>query len=144
MIGHTTSRTRCVCVAVAGTLIPFAVLASASACILASGAFDRSPLEKPISAGATPNPQKAPLRFLGFQELLIGYDPFLACTVVPTLLLVGPATVAWWAWWVVAATSLAPQRGAPTQRLRWIFVISAVFGLALAWPWLYVVCREVL
>ncbi len=48
-----------------------------------------APLEELASADTTPNPTKAPWYFLGLQELLVYFDPWLAGMVLPTLILVG-------------------------------------------------------
>jgi hypothetical protein len=48
-----------------------------------------APLEQPASAAATPNPSKAPWYFLGLQEMLVYFDPWLAGVVLPSLIIVG-------------------------------------------------------
>jgi len=48
-----------------------------------------APLEEPASAVKTPNPSKAPWYFLGLQEMLVYYDPWIAGVVLPTIILVG-------------------------------------------------------
>ena len=49
----------------------------------------KAPLEQPANAAATPNPSKAPWYFLGLQEMLVYFDPWLAGVVLPTLIIVG-------------------------------------------------------
>jgi hypothetical protein len=49
----------------------------------------KAPLEQPASATATPNPSKAPWYFLGLQEMLVYFDPWLAGVVLPSLIIVG-------------------------------------------------------
>ena len=48
-----------------------------------------APLEEPASATRSPNPAKAPWYFLGLQEMLVYFDPWLAGVVLPTMILVG-------------------------------------------------------
>ena len=49
----------------------------------------RAPLEEPASAVKTPNPSKAPWYFLGLQEMLVYYDPWMAGVVLPSMVIVG-------------------------------------------------------
>lgn len=48
-----------------------------------------APLEEPASSVKTPNPSKAPWYFLGLQEMLVYYDPWLAGVVFPSVILGG-------------------------------------------------------
>ena len=50
--------------------------------------FD-APLEEPANTGVTPNPAKAPWYFLGLQEMLVYFDPWMAGVVMPVLIIVG-------------------------------------------------------
>jgi hypothetical protein len=49
----------------------------------------QAPLEEPASSVKTPNPSKAPWYFLGLQEMLVYYDPWMAGVVLPSLIIVG-------------------------------------------------------
>jgi hypothetical protein len=49
----------------------------------------QAPLEEPASSAKTPNPSKAPWYFLGLQEMLVYYDPWMAGVVLPSLIIVG-------------------------------------------------------
>ncbi|MBX3412677.1 MAG: hypothetical protein KF708_08315 [Pirellulales bacterium] len=49
----------------------------------------QAPLEEPASSVKTPNPSKAPWYFLGLQEMLVYYDPWMAGVVLPSLVLFG-------------------------------------------------------
>ena len=48
-----------------------------------------APLEEPANPANTPNPSKAPWYFLGLQEMLVYFDPWMAWVVLPSLIIVG-------------------------------------------------------
>lgn len=52
-----------------------------------------APLEQAADPMVTPNPAKAPWYFLGLQELLVYYDPWIAGVVIPTLIIIGLALI---------------------------------------------------
>ena len=49
----------------------------------------KAPLEQPANPGYAPNPAKAPWYFLGLQEMLVYFDPWMAGVVLPTFIIVG-------------------------------------------------------
>jgi hypothetical protein len=49
----------------------------------------KAPLEAPASPAKAPNPSKAPWYFLGLQEMLVYFDPWMAGVVLPTMIIVG-------------------------------------------------------
>jgi hypothetical protein len=53
------------------------------------GVLLNAPLEEPASPGKTPNPSKAPWYFLGLQEMLVYFDPWIAGVVLPSMIITG-------------------------------------------------------
>jgi hypothetical protein len=60
-----------------------------TALLVVWGVALQAPLEEPASAVKTPNPSKAPWYFLGLQEMLVYYDPWMAGVVLPSIIVVG-------------------------------------------------------
>ncbi len=62
----------------------------AAAALLAVWAMSLpAPLEDPANPTVSPNPSKAPWYFLGLQEMLVYFDPWIAGVMFPTAILVG-------------------------------------------------------
>lgn len=51
--------------------------------------FLKAPLEEPANPTVSPNPSKAPWYFLGLQEMLVYYDPWIAGVLLPTFIILG-------------------------------------------------------
>src|SRR5881397_2163741 len=49
----------------------------------------KAPLEEPANPTMAPNPSKAPWYFLGLQEMLVYYDPWIAGVLLPGLIIIG-------------------------------------------------------
>ena len=51
--------------------------------------FLKAPLEEPANPTVSPNPSKAPWYFLGLQEMLVYFDPWIAGVLFPTVIIIG-------------------------------------------------------
>ncbi len=49
----------------------------------------QAPLEPPANPAKSPNPSKAPWYFLGLQEMLVYYDPWIAGVLLPGMIIMG-------------------------------------------------------
>ena len=61
--------------------------------LLVWGLALQAPLEEPASSVKTPNPSKAPWYFLGLQEMLVYFDPWMAGVVLPSIVIAGLAAI---------------------------------------------------
>jgi hypothetical protein len=64
-------------------------MVAVTAVLVVWGIVLQAPLEDPASSVKTPNPSKAPWYFLGLQEMLVYFDPWMAGVVLPSMILVG-------------------------------------------------------
>ncbi len=91
----------------------------------------KAPLEEPANPVETPNPSKAPWYFLGLQEMLVYYDPWLAGVVFPTLILVGLILIPY--------IDINPKgNGYYTFKERKFAVTTFLFGFLILWAVLIV------
>lgn len=91
----------------------------------------KAPLEEPANPVETPNPSKAPWYFLGLQEMLVYYDPWLAGVVFPGLIIVGLI--------VLPFIDLNPKgNGYFTFKERPFAVTTFLFGFLVLWVMLIV------
>ncbi len=86
----------------------------------------QAPLEEPASAVKTPNPSKAPWYFLGLQEMLVYYDPWLAGVVFPSVILVGLMAIPF-------IDFNKKGNGYYTFKERWFAVSTFLFGFLPLW-----------
>lgn len=57
--------------------------------LIAWAIYFKAPLEEPANPTWAPNPAKAPWYFLGLQEMLVYFDPWIAGVVLPGIVIVG-------------------------------------------------------
>ena len=85
-----------------------------------------APLEAPANPSLTMNPSKAPLYFLGLQEMLVYFDPWMAGVVLPTLILVGLMVIPY-----MDANPLG--NGYYTFKQRKFAILAFLFGFVVLW-----------
>ncbi|MBI3919877.1 MAG: cytochrome C [Armatimonadetes bacterium] len=106
-----------------------------------------APLEEIANPFKTPNPSKAPWYFLGLQEMLVYFDPWIAGVLLPTLIIVGLMAIPY--------VDRRPTQGSGYYNVRgrefaWIYFVSGFAfwfilivigtylrgpGWAWYWPW---------
>ncbi len=69
--------------------IEFIALILASALLIIWSIGLPAPLEEPANPTVSPNPSKAPWYFLGLQEMLVYFDPWIAGVLFPTIIIIG-------------------------------------------------------
>ncbi len=69
--------------------IEFVVALAYGAGLVLWSIFLKAPLEEPANPTVSPNPSKAPWYFLGLQEMLVYFDPWIAGVLLPTLIIIG-------------------------------------------------------
>ncbi|MCA9405820.1 MAG: cytochrome C [Candidatus Omnitrophica bacterium] len=69
--------------------IEFIALLLCAALIIFWAIALNAPIEEPANPSVSPNPSKAPWYFLGLQEMLVYFDPWLAGVIFPTVIMIG-------------------------------------------------------
>ena len=85
-----------------------------------------APLEEPANPNLTMNPAKAPWYFLGLQEMLVYFDPWIAGVVMPTLIIVGLIAIPF-----IDMNPLG--NGYYTFRQRKFAILTFCFGFLVLW-----------
>ena len=85
-----------------------------------------APLEEPANPSLTMNPAKAPWYFLGLQEMLVYFDPWIAGVVMPTLIVIGLMAIPY-----IDENPLGG--GYYTFRQRRFAILTFCFGFILLW-----------
>ncbi|HEV8131109.1 MAG TPA: cytochrome C [Acidobacteriota bacterium] len=85
-----------------------------------------APLEEPSNPTLTMNPAKAPWYFLGLQEMLVYFDPWIAGVVMPTIILIGLMLIPY-----IDPNPLG--NGYYTFRQRKFAILAFCFGFLILW-----------
>src|ERR1700724_1722307 len=85
-----------------------------------------APLEEPSNPNVTMNPAKAPWYFLGLQEMLVYFDPWIAGVIMPTLVIVGLMVIPY-----IDANPLG--NGYYTWKQRKFEIGTFLFGFIVLW-----------
>ncbi len=91
-----------------------------------------APLEEPANPNLTMNPAKAPWYFLGLQEMLVYFDPWIAGVIMPTLIIVGLMVVPY-----IDANPLG--NGYYTYKQRRFAIWTFLFGFIGLWVLMIVI-----
>ncbi len=91
-----------------------------------------APLEEPSNPSVTMNPAKAPWYFLGLQEMLVYFDPWMAGVVMPTLIIIGLMVIPY-----IDENPLG--NGYYTFKQRKFAILTFVFGFALLWVMMIII-----
>ena len=91
-----------------------------------------APLEQLADPATTPNPSKAPWYFLGLQEMLVYFDPWIAGVVLPLLCIIGLM--------VIPYVDVNPKgNGYDTLRERKFALATFHFGFIVLWVGLIII-----
>jgi cytochrome b/b6/petD-like protein len=94
--------------------------------LVAWGIAFHAPIEEAANPSRTPNPSKAPWYFLGLQEMLVYYDPWLAGVVFPSLIIVGLMAIPY-------IDTNPKGNGYFTLRERKVEITLFLFGFLILW-----------
>jgi hypothetical protein len=101
--------------------------------------------EREASVEMTPNPSKAPVWFLGPEEVLVYLNPSFAGTLYIWLLLGAVAQIILLVWAIgILGYAKTEYSHKPLLRLRVVSSASLVFGICLSTPWLYAFAQTLL
>jgi hypothetical protein len=85
-----------------------------------------APLEEPANPTLTMNPSKAPWYFLGLQEMLVYFDPWMAGVVLPSLIIFGLVVIPY-----IDVNPLG--NGYYTYKQRKFALWTFIFGFLILW-----------
>ncbi len=91
-----------------------------------------APLEEPANPTLTMNPAKAPWYFLGLQEMLVYFDPWMAGVVMPSLIIIGLMVIPY-----IDTNPLG--NGYYTFKQRKFSILTFIFGFIVLWVTMIVI-----
>src|SRR5215208_5062677 len=94
--------------------------------------ISKAPLEQPANPGYAPNPAKAPWYFLGLQEMLVYFDPWMAGVLLPGLIILGLMAIPY-------IDTNPKGNGYYTFRERKVEISIFLFGWLILWTQLIVI-----
>jgi hypothetical protein len=101
-------------------------LVAATAALTLWAIIAKAPLEQPANPGYAPNPAKAPWYFLGLQEMLVYFDPWMAGVVYPGLIILGLC--------IMPIIDTNPKgNGYYTLKERPFALVTWLFGFIILW-----------
>ncbi|MDH3404714.1 MAG: hypothetical protein OES32_10185 [Acidobacteriota bacterium] len=92
----------------------------------------QAPLEEPANTAVAPNPSKAPWYFLGLQEMLVYFDPWMAGVVLPSLIIVGLCAIPY-------IDTNPKGNGYFTFKERRTEIVLFLYGFVVLWCYLIVI-----
>lgn len=92
----------------------------------------KAPLEEPANPTWAPNPAKAPWYFLGLQEMLVYFDPWMAGVVLPGLIVAGLIAVPY-------IDTNPKGNGYYTFKERKLAITAFLYGWLVLWIYLIIV-----
>lgn len=91
-----------------------------------------APLEEIANPNKTPNPSKAPWYFLGLQEMLVYFDPWIAGVVLPGLIITGLMLIPY--------IDINPKgNGYYTFKERKFEILTFSFGFVVLWVFMIII-----
>lgn len=106
--------------------IEFVVALAYGAGLVLWSIFLKAPLEEPANPTVSPNPSKAPWYFLGLQEMLVYFDPWIAGVLLPTFILLGLCALPY------IDKDPADSGFYSFKKRRWV-ITSYLFGFWILW-----------
>ena len=106
--------------------IEFVVALAYGAMLVIWSIFLKAPLEEPANPTVSPNPSKAPWYFLGLQEMLVYFDPWIAGVLLPTFIILGLCAIPY------IDRDTATSGFYSYKKRRWA-IIPYLFGFWILW-----------